>query len=358
MIDSSKNKQYFALDLCSGIGGFRVGALNSKKGTWKFKNFSEIDKYAIKAYIKAFTADESENLGDLHELLGPIQNENHRVDFGINKDYLLLKERIGRCDFLFAGFPCQPHSLMGNRKGVMDRRGELFYTIANVIKCINPPYFILENVRAIKSVNDGELYADIINVIEKELQYTLRVWVLDAKDYGVPQTRRRVFFVGSRTSLPYEPPPKIPQKERLYPTTWHLLERTVDEKYYLSDKIKVTILKDSHKGYNRKAEINKIIARPITRTMHKMHRASQDNYYSDDFIGGEFNEKTMTVKSYSGNEKRIRRITPREAFRIQGFNEYLIDRILSMGISDTQAYMLAGNAVPPPMVSAILKHII
>jgi DNA (cytosine-5)-methyltransferase 1 len=126
----------------------------------------------------------------------------------------------------------------------------------------------------------------------------------------------------------------------------------------LSAKILETILKDQHKGYRRPALINRLTARPLTRTMHKMHRASQDNYYSDSFIQGTYDAVTDAVTMASIESDRIRRITPREALRIQGFTETAIDAALTTGVSDTQLYMQAGNAVPPPLVEAVLGHLI
>ena len=356
MKKKSSGKILHAVDLCSGIGGFREGARISGVGNWNFTRFSEIDSYAIKSYLAAFDADATENLGDIQELVERPEPDADNVETCPPAEIERLQAEVGPCDVLFAGFPCQPHSLMGNRMGVEDHRGDLFFDIAQVIKSTNPSLFILENVRAIKSVNEGQLYTDMVQVLEKELKYNLRIWVLDAKNYGVPQTRRRMFFVGSRGPLPVDPPPSIPLEGCRYPTTWHLLEKDVGDRYYLSERILVTILKDEHKGYYRKAEINKMIARPLTKTMHKMHRASQDNYYNDAYIHGTYDPESKTVIPDESRSGKIRRITPREAFRIQGFSEDFIDRVLGTGISDTRGYMLAGNAVPPQMVAAILKH--
>ena len=146
----------------------------------------------------------------------------------------------------------------------------------------------------------------IISIIESE-GYDVSWWVLDSKDYGVPQTRRRVFIYGSlkknKNTFPIDPP-KITRKIL---TTRSILEKNVDKRYILSEKILKTILKHGTGGYYSKSEIDLEIARPLTRTMVKMHRANQDNYYSNKFI---LNEKKL---------KWVRKLTPLEALRLQGF---------------------------------------
>jgi DNA (cytosine-5)-methyltransferase 1 len=334
-------------DLFAGIGGFRAGALRSRNPQLEFVGSSEIDPYANKVYRELFGPNGELHVPDIRDITQSASGA---------KDPRRVKAALPSFDLLLAGFPCQPHSLMGNRQGLEDERGTLFYDIAQVLRAVEPRHFVLENVRAIKSVNEGRLFRQILTVLRDQLGYNLRLWDLNAADYGVPQIRRRLFFVGSYDALPTDPPPRIPLKRQRYPTTWHLLERGVDRRYYLSSRILSTILKHQHKGYSRRAEINRLIARPLTRTMHKMHRASQDNYYSDAFIEGVFDETSWSVTLARRGRKRIRRITPREALRIHAFPENLVERAVGLGISDTRMYMLAGNAVPPALVRAVVRH--
>ena len=149
--------------------------------------------------------------------------------------------------------------------------------------------------------------------------------VLNSADYGVPQIRNRLFIVCFRNQ---EVEFQYPEAQELNITMHDILEHTVDEKYYLSEKLKPTILSDGTGGYVAKSEINQSPARPLCATMHKMHRACQDNYYSDDYIFG------------NGDTNRIRKLTPRECARLQGFDDsFVID------VSNAQAYKQFGNAV-------------
>ena len=138
-------------------------------------------------------------------------------------------------------------------------------------------------------------------------------------------------------------PPKISKKVL---TTKSILEKKVDSKYILSKKILKTILKDGTGGYYSKSEIDLEIARPLTRTMVKMHRAHQDNYYSNKFIN---DEKKLNW---------IRKLTPLEALRLQGFPDQFYHKAKKNNISDTQLYMQAGNSVTVNVVEAILDHLI
>jgi DNA (cytosine-5)-methyltransferase 1 len=357
-VSSSMRKSIKCFDLCAGIGGFRAGLLASQAVNAVIVGSCEIDQQSIRTYRAMFNTGNEPYVNDLLSVTRFRGEEGLSILRKTNDRSQKIRDQLPRFDLLTAGFPCQPHSLMGNRRGRHDARGTLFYDIAEVIRAMEPKYFILENVRAIKSVNSGRFYADITEKLEKDLGYNLKVWELNALDYGVPQIRRRLFFVGSRDHIPDAPPPNGSVAKGQYESTWHLLERDVDEKYYLSERILKTILKDQHKGYHRKADINRLIARPLTRTMHKMHRASQDNYYSDTFIKGKFDPATKQVILAEIHEDRIRRITPREAFRIQAFPSNYVESAVLSGVSDTQLYMQAGNAVAPPMVTAVVDHLL
>lgn len=226
-------------DLFSGIGGFRY-ALESMGH--KCVGFSEIDKYAVKTYKANFDASGEKEFGDIRE-----------VDINDIPDF----------DLLVAGFPCQAFSINGKRLGFEDTRGTLFFEVVRILKGKQPSYFILENVKGLISHNkpkegpykrcgypslvnkeyDGKKkgIGETLKIIEEvlaECGYVF-VWkVLDTKDYGLPQHRERIFFVGQRKDLgnfDYEFPPP----EKLLLCVKDLLEKKCRQKIlHFPDKAK------------------------------------------------------------------------------------------------------------------------
>jgi DNA (cytosine-5)-methyltransferase 1 len=206
-------------------------------------------------------------------------------------------------------------------------------------------------------------------VIRNELEnagYMVKMGIFNSNDFGLPQKRNRVIIFARRkqfgdfyfsADMVKEAFGRINRKKcslNFYDSTIDVLDKHVDEKYYLSEKIKPTLLSDGSAGFKSKSEIDQVIARPLTATMHKMHRACQDNYFSQGFINGEYEGPTSGA---SAIEMPIRRITPREAFRLQGFPERFVSNIESLGLSDSAMYKLAGNAVSVNVVYAILDYL-
>jgi DNA (cytosine-5)-methyltransferase 1 len=353
-----------AFDMFSGVGGFRIGAeLFGKKHSVKFNwvGRAEIEPNADITYKGYFDEGDDSNWGDIQNLTGPLDGTAPKET---SKPGKLLPAPV---DILFAGFPCQPFSTMGARLGLKDARGTLFFAIATFLEAKKPRYFVLENVRGLMTDANGKTLR-MIRKILKELGYQTAVWMLNSADYGVPHVRRRVYIVGDRGSRTEnlddaEIPPAVADDERTYPTTWHLLERDVEKKYpsrnyYLSEKIKPTILSKGSGGYSYEWSIDNTDAKPLCRTMHKMHRASQDNYFSDAYINGSFDPKTMKVKHARSGKDRIRRLTPTEAFRLQGLPDEMVIKAKRSGMSDTQLYMQAGNSVSATTVAAVVKKLI
>lgn len=363
MVKLDKKMKIRAFDLFSGVGGFRQAALTSRIREYadvNFVGYCEIDEYSARTYNANFDTKGEYYLKDVNSLMKTKVDDELSYDDDINLERLKkINDELPDFDLLMAGFPCQAFSLMGNRKGVSDDRGSLFFSIREILRAKRPKYFILENVRAIKSVNDGKVFEYIYGLLKNELEYNLKVLDLNTANFGLPHTRRRTYFIGIDDSAKtIEEPTGVNLWFQKYPTTWHLLEKEVDEKYYLSEKIKATILKDEHKGYKRKAEINKLIARPLTMTMHKMHRASQDNYYSNSYINGEYDDREKQVRLNDAGDNLIRRITPLEAFRLQGFEDQFVANAVKAGLSDTRLYMQAGNTVSVPVISSLLETLI
>ena len=335
-------------DLFAGIGGFRYASkkiFNKNKIKSKTIGWSEIDKYCQKTYIANYDTSKNYFVDDIKKITANNNNFCNIKNYNSLQKTQFIKKTLPKFDFLMAGFPCQSFSSMGKQKGFDDERGALFFDIAALLHAIKPKYFLLENVKRLLTIDNKKTFKSIISIIESE-GYDVNWWVLDSKDYGVPQTRRRVFIYGSlkknKNIYPIDPP-KITRKIL---DTRSILEKNVDKKYILSDKILKTILKHGTGGYYSKSEIDLKIARPLTRTMVKMHRANQDNYYSNKFI---LREKKL---------KWVRKLTPLEALRLQGFPDKFYQNAKNKAISDAQIYMQAGNSVTTNVVEAILGHLI
>jgi len=343
-------------DLFSGIGGFRQGvneALKQLDINCKWVARCDIDPYANKLYDFCYNVNGELLLDDITKITGSLNpkktNDTNTLD--------RINDKIPDFDLLTAGFPCQAFSSVGKRKGLKDPRGTLFYAIELMLRSKNPNSFILENVRGLLTIDNKSTIKTMRKILEG-MGYNVAIWLLNASDYGLPQTRRRVFIVGSKSNKNLNDqivPPLV--NKRKYKTVWHLLDKEVDKKYYLSEKIKKTILSEGTGGYKYKPDYNLLVSRPLTFTMHKMHRASQDNYYSDSFINGFYDNKSKLVVELQNGKNKIRRITPKEAFMLQGFDKNFINKALKAGLSDTRMYMLAGNSVPTKMVSAVAKQL-
>lgn len=291
------------ISLFAGIGGLDTGFIeNGYEVVWA----NDIDKYAAQTYQANYSSPII--LGDLNE---------------INLD------EIPSADIVIGGFPCQPFSSMGELKGFEDTRGTLFFRIVELIqnqieRGHKPKALVLENVRNLKHHDKGKTFK-VIKKTLMDLGYKVYDQVLNSSDYGVPQTRNRTFIVcfsNSETEFSY------PEKTDLTLTLQDLLEHDVDKKYFLSDRILPTILSNGTGGYKAKSEIDLKIARPLCATMDKMHRACQDNYVTQN--------------------GRVRRLTPRECARLQGFSDDFI-----IPVSDTQAYKQFGNAVTANVSRAV-----
>lgn len=296
------------VSLFSGLGGLDKGFVDmGYEIIWA----NDFDKYAVQTY--------EANFG------------KHIVQGDINEIPL---EEIPDCDVLIGGFPCQPFSMMGQQKGFEDTRGTLFFRIAEIIndkieKGKKPKAVILENVRSLRTHDNGRTYREIQRILEEELGYKVYCEILNSADYGVPQTRNRTYIVCfANDNAEY----KFPEKKELDITLQDLLEQEVNSKYFLSDRILPTILSNGTGGYKAKSEIDLKIARPLCATMAKMHRACQDNY--------------VTQKG------RVRRLTPRECARLQGFSD-----TFEIPVSDSQAYKQFGNAVTVNVSRAVAQSV-
>lgn len=297
------------IDLFAGIGGIRLGFEQAFSGV-ECVFTSEIDKFAIQTY-KA-------NFGE----------EN------INGDITLISEKdIPEHDILLAGFPCQPFSQAGLKKGFSDTRGTLFFDIERILIEKKPKAFLLENVKQLKGHEKGQTLKIILEHL-RNAGYKVYFDVLKARDFGVPQNRERIFIVGF---LDQEVDFKFPQPTNTETFVGSILENRVDEKYTISDKL--------WEGHQRRKTQNKLNGKGfgygLFNTSSPYTNTISARYYKDG------SEILIEQKG-----KNPRKITPREAARLQGYPDSF-----EIPVSNAQAYRQFGNSVCVPVIAAIAKEI-
>ena len=350
------------LELFSGIGGFRRALdLLTTDGVMPFESigYSEIDERAASTYRACYKPQQSEReLGDI-------------VKFTKDADAI---RSLAPVDIITGGFPCQAFSMMGHKQGFKEDRGQLFFRITDIIDALGeqkPRYLLLENVKNLQSHDNKNTYKRIRQELE-ERGYTVREDIFNTANFGLPQKRSRIYIFATSEELPDGFMFDFSENRVLdcfkehqgrfgglqFNSVLDILDENVDPKYFLSAKVKPTILSDGTAGYRSKSEINQVVARTLTATMHKMHRACQDNYYSQDFItSGKKNPVLhMTKEQLAGID--IRKITPEEAFMLQGFPREFVTLARAAGVSDGALYTQAGNAVSVNVVYAIMQYLI
>ena len=293
---------------------------------------SEIDKYAIKAYeaIHGPTL----NLGDISKI-DPKDIPEH--------------------DLFTYSFPCQDLSVAGKQSGLIkgQTRSGLLYECEKVIEHCRPKYLLLENVKNLVGKKFKPQFDEWLNYLEG-LGYTNYWQVLNAKHYGVPQNRERVFVVSILGEhKPYEFPKPIPLDRRIK----DILEDEVDEKYYINKKWHFTDENEQKHDKNEIAQLDGIKYKAI-RTISDINKICR----TLDTMGGGMREPKIlipqaTKKGYIESDFRIRKLTPRECFRLMGMKEDDIDKIQEAGISNTQQYKMAGNSIVVDVLEAIFKNL-
>jgi len=329
-------------DLFSGIGGFHLAATEIKTHKLQLAGFSEIDPNCIKIYKKAFGLFNGVSFGDIRDLVSGKQNEWGLPQF----------------DLCFAGFPCQPFSNVGKRLGLEDNRSNVFFDLVRAINYYKPRYFVFENVEKIKTIEKGRVLYEIIKRLEKA-GYKVDIQSLSAENYGLPHQRKRLFFCGRRKKrgsktrkLQVPAPQSLFQAQ--YPSTWHLLEKTMPKNHIVPNGSRHTIFTRNSKWMGD-LEIDRAIARPLCATMGKWHRANQDNYFSEKYVFSKNGKKPQNIDFFKDN---IRRITLLEALRLQGFPDMFVNIYRELKIAATPAYKTIGNAVPVNLASVVLDNLL
>lgn len=329
MLEPDKPKFSF-IDLFAGIGGFRI-AMQSLGGQCVFS--SEWDEAVKETYFQ--------NYGE--------------VPFGdITKPEIkaLIPDQF---DVLCAGFPCQPFSNAGLKRGIEDTRGTMFYHIAEILRDHQPKAVLLENVRGLISNDKGNTIQTVLRTITgmgykcnvpqeliengpiKKLKEECSKMVLSAKDYGVPQNRPRIYIVLWRKDIDIETF-VYPEPEKIKTSVGSILEKNVDDGYTISDKLwaghKRRRVENAEKGngfgyclFSENSEYTSTISR---------------RYYKD---GSE-----ILIEQEGKNPRKI---TPREAANLQGF-----PREFKLPKSNTKAYQQFGNSVAVPVVTKVSEQIV
>lgn len=303
---NNKKKKYRVVSLFAGIGGLDLGFENAGFNViWA----NDFDKYAVETY-KA-------NIGKQI----------------IHGDIREKKELIPSHDVLIGGFPCQPFSTLGKLKGFGDEvRGTLFFEIKEILLKHKTNAFVLENVKNIMTHDNCNTFNRMLDELNS-IGYDVTPIVLNSADFDIPQRRNRVFMVGFlRDAVNTNEKVQAPKARELKITTQDLLDKCVDKKYFLSHKLEKTILGEGTKGYIVKPTIDLALSKTLTATMHKMHRASQDNYITD--------LESRALFPADEDKTNLRKLTPDECRKLQGFPSDWVQVV-----SDTQAYKQFGNAV-------------
>jgi DNA mismatch endonuclease Vsr len=320
-----KNPKFEFIDLFAGIGGFRI-AFQNLGGKCVFS--SEWDKYSQQTYEK--------NFGE--------------VPFG---DITKINEKeIPDHDILCAGFPCQAFSIAGKRSGFEDTRGTLFFDVARIIKEKQPKAFFLENVKGLISHDRGKTLKTILNTLREDLGYFVPdPQVLNAKDFGVPQNRERIFIVGFRKNMnigDFKYPEPVKSKKVFKDVRE---EKEVSVKYYMSTQYLDTLRKHRERhlakgngfGYEVISDdsvANAIVVGGMGRERNLVVDKRLTNFIPVTNIKGEV------------NKEGIRRMTPREWARLQGFPDEF-----KIVVSDVNAYKQFGNSVSIPAIQSTGKMI-
>lgn len=283
------------LDLFAGIGGFRLGM---ESAGHECVGFCEIDKFARKSY-KAIHDTRGEI--ELHDIT-TVSDESIR--------------RIGRVDIICGGFPCQAFSIAGARRGFKDTRGTLFFEIARFAAILKPKYLFLENVKGLLNHDRGNTFKTIIRALD-ELGYDLEWQLFNSKHFGVPQNRERCYIIGHLRRA---------SGRKIFP----IVETRSDKSIIQLGNIKKT---ESFGGNPQCGRIYSIDGlSPCLNTMQ----------------GGQREPKIFI-------NDRVRKLTPRECWRLQGFPDWAFDKAQEVN-SNSQLYKQAGNSVTVNVIATIAKE--
>ena len=377
------------LDLFAGIGGFRLGM---ESAGHECIGFCEIDKFARESY-KAIHNTEGEI--ELHDIT-TVTDEFVRG--------------IGSVDIICGGFPCQAFSIAGNRRGFEDTRGTLFFEIARFASILRPKYLFLENVKGLLNHQKGDTFETMLRILD-ELGYDVEWQLLNSKNFGVPQNRERVFIIGhlrgerTRRIFPIgrddeqvnsESKVKCKKVGNVHPSgngmngnVYHSdgLAPTLTTNKGEGQKIIIPVLTPNRLEKRQNGRRFKTNGEPMfTLTAQDQHgillqnktlkiREATTKGYAEASVGDSVNIANINSKTKRGrvgnqiantllaseqqgvvgSDYRIRRLTPRECWRLQGFPDLTFDKAQAV-TSNSQLYKQAGNSVTVNVIAEIAKY--
>ncbi|MGQ7663597.1 DNA (cytosine-5-)-methyltransferase [Streptococcus suis] len=384
------------LDLFAGIGGFRLGM---ERAGHECVGFCEIDQFARKSY-KAIHDTEGEF--EFHDITR-VTDESVR--------------EIGRVDVICGGFPCQAFSIAGKRAGFEDTRGTLFFEIARFASILRPKYLFLENVTGLLNHDNGNTFETILGALD-ELGYDAEWQVFNSKNFGVPQNRERVFIIGhlrgagGRAIFPFGggdkeigslqgqstntitarygeaqgsgsyiiegQQPKIIQRGHGYNQGGeHDTAPTLTSNSWQENNL-LAIKEATTKGYSEATVGDSInLSHPNSATRrgrvgkqmaNTLLTGEEQGVVVYDFYNRNIKDEvgTLTASGHQGNTKagtfgildgiRIRKLTPRECWRLQGFPDWVFDKAQAVN-SNSQLYKQAGNSVTVNVIEAIARRL-
>ena len=374
------------LDLFAGIGGFRLGM---ERAGHKCIGYCEIDKFARMSYQAIHNTDGEIDYKDITEVT--------------NEEFRKLK---GTVDVICGGFPCQAFSIAGKQLGFEDVRGTLFYEIARAAKEIKPRYLFLENVRNLLSHDKGKTFTTMLTILD-ELGYDAEWQVLNSKNFGVPQNRERVFIIGhlrgecTSRVFPIQGENKESDREPKIKILGNVknpncrskgTRSLVHDKNGIVEALTATDYKEPKKvainfpkilqigrGFNKGGLHN--IAPTITKNSYQENnflsiKEATKQGYAIANIGDSINLSHPNSKTRRGrvgkniantlltndeqgvvlSDYKIRKLTPRECWRLQGFPDWAFDKAQKVN-SNSQLYKQAGNSVTVNVIEEIAKRL-
>ena len=252
-------------------------------------------------------------------------------------DITKIKEKdIPSFNILLAGFPCQPFSHAGKKKGFNDTRGTLFFDIARIVQHHKPEVLFLENVKGFRNHDKGTTFKVIKETLEK-LGYMVFDQILNAKDFGVPQNRERIYIICFNKEKLAKINFKFPDKTDIVTRLGDILENDVDEKYTISNRL--------WEGHQRRKAMHMAKGNGFGYSLF-----NKDSVYTSTISARYYKDGSEILIEQKGQNPR--KLTPREASRLQGYpGDYIIP------VSDVQAYKQFGNAVAVPVIRAVAKQI-